>query len=166
MNLKKITIISVIGIFLLNFLFHNLYEFCPCYISSIFFPINESIFEHMKMLFSSIIFFSLIKYFLIKINKININNFITSVFLEGILIIPIYLLMFLPLYYTLGHNMFITISLMLISIILAEVISYFILTKKEIKYLNFISLILIILTYILFAYLTYNPLNNDLFYYF
>ena len=60
--------------------------------------------------------------------------------------------------------MIITISIMLIAIIISQVISYYILKAKDCDRLNFVSLILIIITYIIFAYLTYYPIKNELFF--
>ena len=57
MTLKRTRIISTIGIFLLCFSFHFIYDWIPNYITAIFFPVNESIWEHMKLLFSATIFY-------------------------------------------------------------------------------------------------------------
>ena len=62
MTLKRSRIISTIGIFLLCFLFHFLYEWLPSSITAIFFPVNESIWEHMKLLFSAVVFYGIIDY--------------------------------------------------------------------------------------------------------
>lgn len=164
MNLKKSRFISTIGIFLLCFLFHFIYEWLPSSITAIFFPVNESIWEHMKLLFSAIIFYGIIDYIILQKLKIKYNNFFTSLFVSAITIIPIYLIMFLPVYYKIGENMVITIGIMLIAIIISQVISYYILKAKDFDKLNIISLILIIVSYIIFAYLTYNPIKNDLFF--
>lgn len=59
--------------------------------------------------------------------------------------------------------MFFSISLMIIVIIISQIISYFILNSKEVKILNKISFLLIILVYIIFGYLTYNPIENYIF---
>ena len=164
MNLKKTKIISTIGIFLLCFLFHFIYEWITSTITSIFFPVNESIWEHMKLLFSAIIFYGIVDYIILQKFKIKYNNFFTSLFTSAITIILIYLVMFLPIYYKIGENMIITIGLMLIAIIISQVISYKILKAKDFNKINIISLILIIISYIIFAYLTYNPIKNELFF--
>ena len=65
MNLKKIKIINVIGTFLLCFLIHEAYSIFPNTLFSIFFPVNESIWEHMKMLFTAILVFGLIEYLML-----------------------------------------------------------------------------------------------------
>lgn len=164
MTLKKSRIISTIGIFLLCFLFHYIYEWIPNFITSIFFPVNESIWEHMKLLFSAVVLYGIIDYIILKKFKINYNNFFSSLLISGITIIPIYLTMFLPFYYTIGKNMAITIGIMLIAIIISQVISYYILKAQNYHKLNILSLILIIISYIAFAYLTYFPLKNELFF--
>ena len=163
MNLKKSRIISTIGIFLLCFLFHFIYEWLPSSITAIFFPVNESIWEHMKLLFSAVIFYGFIDYIILQKFKIKYNNFFTSLFVSALTIIPVYLIMFLPIYYKIGENMFIAISLMLVAIIISQVISYKIFKSKDFDRINIVSLILIIISYIVFAYLTYNPIKNDLF---
>ena len=164
MTLKKTRIISTIGIFLLCFLFHFMYDWFPCYFTTIFFPVNESIWEHMKLLFSAVVFYGIIDYMILEKFKIKYNNFFTNLFVTGITIIPIYLIMFLPIYYKIGENMIITIGIMLLAIIISQVISYYILKRKDYDKLNIISLILIILSYIIFAYLTYYPIKNELFF--
>ena len=164
MNLKKIKIISVIGIFLLAFPVHFIYERFPNNIFTIFFPVNESIWEHMKMLFTCFIIWSFIEYAIFQKFKILYHNFIFSSFFSGIISIPIYLIFYLPFHYTIGHNMIITLTIMFITISIVEYFSFLILKTKKIRYINFISLILIVATYIVFGYLTYFPIRNDLFY--
>ena len=164
MTLKRARIISTIGIFLLCFLFHFIYAWIPSYITAIFFPVNESIWEHMKLLFSAVVMYGIIDYIILQKFKVKYNNFFTNLFVTGISIIPIYLIMFLPVYYKIGENMIITIGIMLIAIIISQVISYYILKADDLDKLNIISLILIIMTYIVFAYLTYYPIKTELFF--
>lgn len=163
MNLKKIKIISIIGTFLLCFLSHFLYDWFPNSLFSIFFPVNESIWEHMKMLFTSILLFSIIEYILIKKFNIKYNNFMFATFIQALLSIPIYLIIFLPFYYRFGEKMIVTFLIMIITFIIIYYIGYKIMKLKNIKYLNILSIILIIISYIIFGYLTYNPIKNHLF---
>ena len=164
MTLKKTRIISTIGIFLLCFLFHFIYDWLPCALTEIFFPVNESIWEHMKLLFSAVCFYGIIDYIILKKFNIKFNNFFTNLFVSSLAIIPIYLTMFLPIYYKIGENMVITIGIMLLAIIISQIISYYILKQELFDKLNIISLILIIASYIIFAYLTYYPIKNELFF--
>jgi len=57
-NIKTILFSSIV-IFILCSLFHFGYTFLPHFITSIFFPVNESIFEHLKMLATAEVVFSL-----------------------------------------------------------------------------------------------------------
>ncbi|MBQ9072795.1 MAG: hypothetical protein IJY25_06525 [Bacilli bacterium] len=164
MTLKRTRFISTIGIFALCFLFHFIYDWLPCSLTAIFFPVNESIWEHMKLLFSAVVFYGIIDYIILQKFKIKYNNFFTSLFVSALTIIPIYLIMFLPIYHKIGENMAITIGIMLVSIIISQVISYYILKAKDFDKLNIISLILIIISYIVFAFLTYYPIKNELFF--
>ena len=164
MNLKKAKIISVIGIFILCFLFHYLYELIPCGLTAIFFPVNESIFEHLKMMFTSVIIYGIIDYIILQKFKIKYNNFFTSLFVSAITIIPIFLILYLPFYYKIGPKMFLNIGMLLVAIILSQIISYFILKAKDLNKLNIVSFMMIIISYIVLAYLTYNPIKSELFF--
>lgn len=162
--MKKIKIINVIIIFLLSFISHFMYEWFPNSLTSIFFPVNESIFEHMKIIYTTYFIYSIFEYFILIKMKISFNNFLFNVFITPLLGIICYLIIYLPLYYLFGENMIISITLLLIIYILMNIISYYILRYKKIKNNDYISIIGIIVIYLIFGYLTYNPPLNDLFY--
>ncbi len=164
MNLKAIKIIGFFVIFLLCFPFHFLYDWLPNSLFSIFFPINESIWEHMKLIYTSFVFYGIFDYLLLKKNKIVFNNFLIQLFLIPIIAIFIYLIIFIPIYKIIGENMIVSIGLLAIVILIEQILSYFILQYKEIKYQNIIGIIGIILIYIIFGYLTYKPIENYIFY--
>lgn len=164
MNLKKAKIISVIGIFILCFLFHSIYEILPNTISAMLFPVNESIWEHQKLMFTSVVAYGIIDYIILNKFNIKYNNFFLSLFVSSITIIPIFLIIYLPFYYKIGSKMFLNIGVMLIAIIISQIISYCILSKKAYDKCDIISIILIIISYITLAYLTYNPIKCDLFF--
>lgn len=164
MSLKAIKIIGFFVIFLLCFPFHFLYDWLPNSLFSIFFPVNESIWEHMKLIYTSFIFYGIIDYLLLKKNKINFNNFLIQLFLIPIIAIIIYLIIFIPIYKIMGENMIVSIGLLAVVILIEQILSYFVLQYKEIKYQNIIGIIGIILIYIIFGYLTYKPIENYLFY--
>ena len=164
MILKTIKIIGFFVIFLLCFPFHFLYDWLPNSLFSIFFPVNESIWEHMKLIYTSFVFYGIFDYILLRKNKINFNNFLVQLFLIPIIAIFIYLIIFIPIYKMIGENMIISIGLLAIVILIEQILSYFILQYKEIKYQNIIGIIGIILIYIIFGYLTYKPIENYIFY--
>jgi len=164
MKIKTLKIIMTFVTFLLAFPFHFAYDKLPNFIFSIFFPVNESIWEHMKLLFTTIIFSGIIEYIIIKKKNIKVNNFLLSLFLTALISIPIYLTMFLPIYYKIGENFIVAISIMFITISIIEFIGNYILKADNIKYSNIISLIFIIILYIIFGYLTYYPIEISLFF--
>ncbi len=163
MNHIKTKFIAVIIIFLLAFPFHFLYDWFPNSIFSIFFPVNESVWEHMKLLYTPIIFYGVIDYYLLTKYNIKFNNFLFALFISAIISIPIYLTIYLPIYYKFGENFFISISILLIVIIISQIINYYIQKRNNI-HLEIISCISIIITFIVFGYLTYYPIKTDLFY--
>ena len=164
MNLKKLKIISVIAIFSLCFLLHFIYQWLPNPFFAIISPVNESIWEHMKLVYTATILWGIIEYIILIKKDIKFQNIFTSIFTSAFLSIPIYLIMFLPIYHKIGDSMFLNISLMAITIIITQIISYFILKANEEPLLNYISIFLIILIYVIFGYLTYNAPHNYLFF--
>ena len=162
--MRKIKIIGVFIIFGLSFLSHFMYEWFPNSIFSILFPVNESIWEHMKLIVTPVLIFSIFEYIIYKKKNISFNNFILSYAISMIVGIIIYLMIYLPINYIFGHNAIVAITLLFITFIIVEVISYYIMNYREIKYSNIIGIGLIILMYIVFGYLTYNPIESDLFY--
>ncbi len=164
MNLKKIKLIAVIGIFIISIISHFAYELFPNILFSFFFPINESIWEHMKILFTSTLLYGLIDYLLLKKNNIKYNNFSFQLYFTAFSSIPIYLVIYLPIYKLIEENLIISITLMILVYILEQYISYHILKEKEFKILNIISVPIIIIIYLGFIYLTYNPPHTYVFF--
>lgn len=162
-RLFKFKILATFGIFILTFLTHFGYDLIKCDLTAIFFPVNESIFEHMKMLFTTFIIYSVIEYFIFKRKDVSVNNFIFSYLITGVMVIGIFLILFLPFYYRYGENMTYTIIMEFVAIALSQLISYYILSQKPLK-LEKISIVLIIIIFIVLGYLTYNPIICDFFF--
>ena len=135
MSIKKLKIISVIGIFLLSFLVHYGYEILPSFITSIFFPINESLFEHMKLICTCYLIWSIFEYKFLN----NKTNFKANIIISISFNIIIFLIMFYPVYLYFEHNLIITLLIYLLSIILTQILSYFILNIKKELFLNISS---------------------------
>lgn len=162
--MKKIKAIDVFVIFGLSILSHFIYEWIPNSIFSILFPVNESIWEHMKLLVTPVLFFSLFEYIIYRRKNINFNNFLLSYAITMLLGILIYLLIYLPIDAIFGHSAFIAIGLLFITFIIIEIVSYYIMRYKKIRCSNIIGIGMILFLYIIFGYFTYNPPFNDLFY--
>lgn len=152
--------IGTIFIFLLGSLFHFTYELsCNNYFVGIFSPINESIFEHTKLVLYPVIIWYLIYYFKYK-KEVNCKLLFSSMIINIIISIIV-----IPLLYYLYNGMFgiesliIDLIIFLISILIGfyfSIKSY----QNKIKIPWKFILIIILLTY---YYLTYNPLQIPFF---
>ena len=156
--------INTILTFLLCFLTHFLYEWLPNPVFSIFFPVNESIWEHMKMIYTTILIYSLLELFILKKKQIIYNNFTLTTLSKALFAIPIYLTMYLPIFYNFGENMFVNITLLFITILIVNIIGYFILKLNPINNEKIVSIIFIIVIYIIMGILTYKPPRTDIFF--
>ena len=159
MKLKNIKILSIFGIFILSFLTHYVYEIFPSFITSILFPINESVFEHMKMIFTTYMLWNIIEYRLIN----NKTNYKVNLIITIISNIIIFLIIFYPIYLNFEHNLVITLIIYFITIAISQIISYIILKKDNYLNLNKYFYIIIILTLIMFYLFTYYPIKNNFF---
>lgn len=164
MNFKKLRIISTITIFLLCFPLHFLYEWIPSSITAIFVPVNESIWEHMKLIFTGSMLYYFIEYIILYKKKELPNNYCLATFTSPLIAIIIYLTTFLPLYYNGIENLIVTLVLLFIVIAIASFIHYKIIRLNEIPYQKIIAILGIIITFTIFGILTYNPPKTDLFF--
>lgn len=162
--MKKIKIMGVFIIFLLAVESHFMYDIIPTFITSILFPVNESIWEHMKLLVTPIFIFSVLEYFIYKCKSINYNNFILSYFIGIILGIILYLLIYLPINSLFGYNTIFAISLLFVIYFFIEYISYYIMNMNVNKYNKILGIIGIICIYFIFYYFTYYTPDNKIFY--
>ena len=161
MTIKKIKIINVVFLFLLSYLWHFMYDLLPNNFFALFFPVNESIWEHMKIIYYCLLLSSVLEFILYHKFKIKINNFYISSMVKSLLGVIMYLIIFIPIYKIIGESMFVSISLMLIVYALMELISLKILQSEELN-INILPVIIIALGMILFIILTFYPLHNFL----
>ena len=151
--MKKILINSLF-IFVISSIFHFVYNIFPNNITALFFPVNESIWEHYKLLYTSAILFSYL--------NMGSKSYHLEALLRAVLIIVILSIFYLPIYYLYGENLVSTLIILFISILITELILSRVINKNY-RLLNIISIPIIISISILFMYLTYNPIHNDLF---
>lgn len=163
MTLKKIKIWGVILAFVFCFGLHFLYDFLPNFLTSVIAPVNESIWEHMKILFGSIMLSSVVQKIIAHQKKLEFNNLFFSNFVGALLAIPIFLIIYLPIYYIIFENMVVSITVMFVTLVISQIISYKIM-EKEPLHLEKLTILLVFLVYLVFGIFTYYPLENDLFY--
>ncbi len=159
---KKFCIINIFLTFACSFIVHGMYHWFPNVITSIF-PVNESLFEHMKLIFLSPIISSTILYFIFKINGHLINNILFGLVISTIFNIVIFYLVYLPLYYAIGHSLILTLSIYFITIILSQYLYFLIIEMNNSQKLNTISLVMLIIITFILTYFTYHPLKIDFF---
>ena len=158
----KFYFINTIIIFFICLISHFIYELIPNLFTSIFFPVNESIWEHLKLFYTPYMIDILILYIFFQKTNIVYHNFLLSGIVSSIFACILYLIIYLPIYFMFKDSIIFDIVLLFIIIFISQSILLYILKKDEIKYNNF-ALIIIISIYITFGYLTYNPIHNFLF---
>ena len=161
---KKISIINTITIFLCMFLFHFGYNLFPNFLTAAFFPVNESLFEHLKLIFISEILVGLVTFFILKKKKIKTNNYFLGLFLSTIANIILFFLIYLPIYNRFGEGLIYTMIIFLIVLIITQYLFYIIMEQKEKTLLNVLSIIFITITWFILVYLTFNPPHTKFFF--
>lgn len=164
MNLKIFKIISSIVIFLISIFTHYGYEIFPNYLTSFFFPVNESVFEHIKVILSAYLIYSIIEYIFLKVKNILPNNLRSNILFSITFNIFIFYLLYIPIYYIFKHNIVVTLTIYFISIFITQIISYKVLktNKRFPLFENYFFIILLIYQSIL-IYFTYYPPKYDIF---
>ena len=162
--MKIIKIIGIIVSFVLAIILHFIYGIIPNTFISIIAPVNESIWEHMKLIISSSLIFSVFEFFIYKKKTIPFNNFILSYGIASFVSIIVYLILYIPLNDIFGHKAYIAISLLFLIFIFLQYISFLIMNYKKINHSNDIGILLIIIIYFIFGYFTYHPPKIYLFY--
>lgn len=161
---KKVLFINTIIIFLSLFLFHNIYNLFPNFLTSFLFPVNESLFEHLKLMFTSEIIISLITLLVLKLKNIKFSNYILGLLIGVIVTISLFFLIYLPIYNRYGENLILTMTIYLITLIVGNIIFYLISKRKHNYLINSISLVIIIVITGILGYLTYNPVKTPFFF--
>ncbi|ACB85447.1 DUF6512 family protein [Natranaerobius thermophilus] len=145
-----ILFVIIVGSFL-----HFLYELLELPLVGIISPVNESLFEHLKLGFWSIVFFSLIQY--IFLND-QVNNFLVAKAV-AILILQSFIMLFFFSYTAITEEPIVFLDIMsyIFGTVLAYSVSYKTLISSELR--EFYSLMagsFIIIHGTLLAYFTYN----------
>jgi len=156
-DIAKWELLGIPVIFILGFILHEAYDISgknP--IVALIAPVNESVWEHLKMAASAVFIFAFLEYFFI--GRFS-PNFILGKTLS-ILTVPL-LIMVLHYGYKIitgTHVLFLDILILLVAIIVGQMLSYFILNMPQ-KYLflNEIALVLSVIIISGFFYYTYYP---------
>lgn len=150
----KLKIIGAVIASLVSFPLTFLYKKFPSFFSSIFSPVNNSLWEHGKVIFGSILIGGIIQKIIMLFKKLHINNICFSTFISAIVVVPIYIILASILFSLFGERNIIKILVTFITILIAEIISYFIMKQPEYRLENY-TIFFAIITYIIFMFITY-----------
>lgn len=161
-KVKRWSIGGFFAIVLLGFLYHYLYEWShKCVLIAALTPVNESVWEHLKLGLWAVISFSVVEYF--ALGK-EINNYFFSKAV-GVLIISFTILL---VFYT--YTMFLNrtivlldISSYIIGVLLCQLFCHKVFQMKQSNTLNISGLILLITFCVIFAIYTFHPPRLEIF---
>lgn len=162
MKYKLWKIFSPLLIFGLSALLHNVYKWCPSFLTSILTPVNESIWEHNKIIIDAFFIWMILDKLLFKKGKNYFYN-VLSATLCSILV----MLIFTPVFFIIlkkQDNLILTLIIYFVCIVISQILYYYLESKKNNSKFKTIGIILWILLFIINAYFTYYPLKNGLFY--
>ena len=161
-QLRNYTIIGIIFVLITGSLAHFLYEWSGNnYIIGLFTPINESIWEHMKLLFFPMLIYSLIIFFKFRKNYPCINSSLYFGILAGTLLIPVFYYAYT---YILGKDIFILdISTFILSIVIAFWLSYKLTRSCRLESHTFLLYCLVCILFACFMLFTYHPPETRIF---
>lgn len=162
MKIKTWQIITVIVCIILGTLLHFTYEWSgENMIVGLFSAINESTWEHLKLVFYPMLLMAIIGYFII--GKRNDDYWTAQTI--GIIVAIVFIIAF---FYTytgiIGTNFAVLdIGSFIAAILLGEYVTYKLLTSKKSYNAEFISIIFLIILFLSFTLYTFNPPQIPLF---
>ena len=161
------TIIGIIFVIITGFLAHFLYDWTGNnYVIGHFTPVNESIWEHMKLVFFPMLIYSLFIIFLFRGKYPCITSSLCLGILTGTLLIPFFYYIYTCI---LGKNIFIVdIAIFIVSVLIAFWLSYKYALSCEFHPHTVFLIVLVCILLVCFVVFTYHPpalkLFEDLFY--
>lgn len=155
-HLKKYTIIGIIFVLAKGTLDHFLYDWSGHnYIVGLFTPINESTWEHMKMLFYPMLLYSLFLIFKFRKTYSHITSSLCFGILMGTILIPIFFYAYTS---VLGKDVFILdIGIFILSILIAFWLSYKLTLSCRLVPYTILLCCSVIVLLLCFMFFTYHP---------
>ncbi len=156
MELQRVLIISFLFISSLGTLFHFTHGwFKRGFLLHVFSALNESTWEHMKMLLAPTLFVSLLQLIFLQGIYENFWNGVLLLLIVEILTIPI---LFEPLRFFIKKVPFaFTIIIFYLAIFLGLLVEYFVLKNNYVLFGDFIALVFVFLLVMLFGVFSYYP---------
>lgn len=161
-RLKKWEIGGVFWITIVGSLLHFIYEWSnKSTIGAVFGPVNESLWEHLKLGYWSLAFYMIIEYWFIRRYT---NNFLIAK-TTGILAMNLLIVIGVSAYTAISkkHIFILDIGLFILGAILCQYISFKIMEKGTNNILNKAGLVLFILIGFVLVFFTFKPLHYSIF---
>ena len=154
-HLKRYTIIGIFFVVTIGTLAHFLYDWTANnYIVGLFTPINESIWEHMKLLFFPMSIYSLIMILKFHRKYSCITSALSFGILTGAILIPLFYYAYT---FILGKNIFILdMGIFILSIVIAFWLSYKLTLSCRLEAYTSLLCILVCMLFTCFLVLTYH----------
>jgi len=149
-------------IVILGFLFHFIYDWTNrSILIGAFVPVNESVWEHLKLGLWGVIIFSFIEY---KFLGSAVSNYFLAKAI-GVLVLSLTILL---IYYTYSSFtdksiLAIDITSYIVGVLFCQILTYKIYQTAHSKILNLLALLFIVFTCIIFAIFTYYPPHEEIF---
>lgn len=155
-HLKQYTIIGILFVSIMGSLAHFLYDWSKNNdIVGLFTPINESIWEHIKLLFFPMLIYSIIMMIKFRKEYSCITSALCFGILAGALLIPLF---FYAYTYILGTNVLVLdISIFILSIVIAFWLSYKFTLSCRLESYTALLCICVIILFVCFLVFTYHP---------
>lgn len=161
-KLKAYTIIGAIIVIITGTISHFIYDWTGNnVIAGYFFPINESTWEHMKLIFFPMLAYSIFMNKKLKQDFDCVTSSLAFGILLGTFLIPVFFYTYTGI---LGYNIFILdIITFILSVIIAFACTYKLALSCYVQNQAFILYLLVIIVMLCFFIFTYNPPNLELF---
>lgn len=161
-HLKRYTIIGMIFVLVTGTLAHFLYDWTgDNYIVGLFTPINESIWEHMKLLFFPMLLYAIIMILKFRLKYSCITSALCFGILTGAFLIPLFYYVYTSI---LGKNIFILdVSTFILSIVIAFLLSYRLTLSCKLEEYTPLLCIMVCILSICFLVFTYHPPDITIF---
>ena len=161
-HLKRYTFIGIFFVLIIGTLAHFLYDWTGNnHIVGFFTPINESIWEHMKLLFFPMLIYSCIMILKFHRKYSCITSALGFGILMGALLIPLFYYAYTSI---LGKNVFILdISMFILSTIIAFWLSYKLTLSCRLESYTSLLCILMCILFVCFLVFTYHPPDTTIF---
>ncbi|MEY8522776.1 DUF6512 family protein [Lachnospiraceae bacterium 38-10] len=161
-KIKRYTMIGILFVLLMGTLSHFVYDWTGNHaVIGLFTPVNESIWEHMKLLFFPMLLYAFFAVLRLKEDRPCIISSLCLGILTGTLLIPV---LFYAYTGILGKDFFILdIGIFIVSTLTAFLLFYRLTLSCKAKPVTVMLCILVCILFVCFLIFTYHPPDLDLF---